>query len=243
MKLLRIIKIILLVIVIGGGLYLFLLKDEKNNGDIQNETSQEENQNQEETKRIGDDGAYNFKDEKIIVTVQLPEENAEYVDDVYAYGEEQIQNFISSRKEIETLSSASFPWNLDLDYKKYESDTIISYVVQGYEYTGGAHGNSFVTSFNFDKKTGKKIGIEDIVANENTFKALSNMANKELVVDYPEGADAEPDNWSVWYVDDTSITFVFMTYQIAAYVTGQQELKVDMGEENKDLFKKEYFNK
>lgn len=241
MKFLRILKIIVLVFVVGAGIYLFFVKSEKQSSEIDDAISQDEKQNEEKTSLLGEDGTYNLEDEKLIVSVTLPDEENKYIKNIYAYGEEQIQRFVSDKEEFKNISSESFPWNLDIDYKKSESDTIVSYLVQGYEYTGGAHGNAFLKSFNFDKKTGKELGVEDIVTSKETFKTLSALAKKELTVDYPEGADERPENWSVWYVDDTSITFVFMAYQIAAYATGQQELKIEMTEKNRALFQEKYF--
>lgn len=241
MKILRILKIVLLVFLFGGALYLILMKGEKKVSENQIQNSGDESDLPQETKFLDTDGTYNFKDEKLIVSVHLPDESTEYVDDMYKYGDEQIQRFVSSREEIENIDSASFPWNLDMDYKKYESDTVVSYVVQGYEYTGGAHGNSFLKSFNFDKKTGKQIGVQDIISSENSLNTLSALAKKELVVEYPEGVDSREDNWSVWYADDTSVTFIFMPYQIASYATGQQELKIEITDKNRALFQEKYF--
>ncbi len=227
--------------IFGATIYLLFVKSEKQSSEIDGATNQDEKQNQEKTSLLGEDGTYSLEDEKLIVSVNLPDEENTYIENIYAYGEEQIQRFVSDKEEFKNISSESFPWNLDIDYKKSESDTVVSYLVQGYEYTGGAHGNAFLKSFNFDKKTGKELGVEDIVASKETFKTLSVLAKKELTVEYPEGVDTKPENWSVWYVDDNSITFVFMTYQIAAYVAGQQELKIEMTDKNRALFQEKYF--
>lgn len=243
MKYLHVLKTIGLILVFAGFAYLLLIKDEKikdkKEVNITNESAQEVILSTE--KLINSNGSYEYKDEKMIISVNLPNNEDIYKDKIQSYGEDQIDRFLSSREDIGDIVSESFPWNLDLDYKKYESDTIVSYIVQGYEYTGGAHGNTFLQSFNYDKKTGKQITIEDIVTNQSTFINLSALAKKELTIDYPEGVDEKVTNWNVWYADNTSVTFIFVPYQIAAYAVGQQELRVDLLENNVNLFKKIYF--
>ncbi len=237
-KIFKILKIAVIVFLIGAGIYLLSIKNTHPTKISEGET--ETSSVPQKQSLIGKDGTYTLADERVQVDISLPSSEEKYTESVLAYGEEQIQRFVSDEDEFKNIQSASFPWDLVMDYKTYESDTIISYVVEGYEYTGGAHGNTFVKSFNFDKTTGKEILISDLVASPQTFKTLSSLAKKELVVEYPEGLDENPENWSVWYADESSVTFLFMPYQIAPYAVGQQAITIDTQKE-KNLFQEKYF--
>lgn len=239
MKFLKILKVAGLVLLIGCAVYLIFLKGDKKQNEVKEDTASpasEEDENKQ-SNFLDDKGEYSFKNESLIVSVELPEN----IKDISDFGNEQIERFVSSKDEISEIDSESFPWNLDMTYTKHESDTIVSYIVQGYEFTGGAHGNTFLESFNYDKKTGARINVQDVVTNEDTFNILAAFANNELTVEYPEGSNANPENWSVWYTNNSSITFIFVPYQIASYATGQQELQVETTGENASLFKQEYF--
>lgn len=201
-----------------------------------------ENSEQVKGTVFGDSNTYNLKEDTVVVKAELPDQTTDSLaGDLYEYSDTQIQDFIQSRKKVGDLETESFPWSLDISYKKYESDFIVSYIVQGYEYTGGAHGNSYLQAFNYDKKTGKKIGVENIVSSKDTFDVLAALADKALVVEYPEGSNNNPKNWSVWYSDNGSVTFIFAPYQIAPYAVGQQEFNVVTTGDNANLFNSKYF--
>jgi hypothetical protein len=198
---------------------------------------------EKETLPFSDLGSYEYESDSLVITASLPlDEEGNFIKEVYDYGVNQIEQFQSSNKDIGNMpETASFPWSLDLDYKKYESQTIVSYVVQGYEYTGGAHGNAVVQSFNYSKENGKLLKIQDVISDDESLETFSLLAQKELTVDYAEGVSASPENWSVWYAHDEGVTFVFAPYQIAAYAVGQQEFTIVAIGEHKDLFKEKYF--
>lgn len=237
MKFLKILKITFLILLIGGALYLVFMKGESSFIPSQSENQQE---TKTEEKELFDDlGNYEYEDEQLSVFASIPiDEEGQPVQEVYEYSKEEIERFESMKSDIET---ASFPWSLDLDYKTYESQTIISYIVQGYEYTGGAHGNAFLKSFNYDKKTGKQIDVLDIVSSEDSLNVFAALADKELVVEYPEGSSGTPENWSVWFAHDDGVTFIFAPYQIAPYAVGQQEFTIKTTGDNSELFEEKYF--
>lgn len=236
-KFLRILKIISLVLLVGFALYLVFLKGDTKEEETQTEEQTTKTDVSQESVFLGGDGVYAFKDETLIVNAKLPKDAEEIV----SYGDSQIDRFVSMRKEAGDLETSSFPWNLDISYTKHESDTIVSYIVQGYEYTGGAHGNIFLESFNYDKQTGKRIDVMDIISEQDSLNVFAALADKELTIEYPEGSSGTKENWNIWYADNSSVTFIFVPYQIASYATGQQELTIVTTGDNASLFKQEYF--
>lgn len=241
MKFLKILKITIIILLIAGALYLVFLKGE--------EKLSNENENQvevgEETKNktlFSSLGVYEYEDDALMISATIPvTEDGEFVEEVYEYGKGEVLRFESMKGETENIGTVSFPWSLDLDYKQYESETIVSYVVQGYEYTGGAHGNATVKSFNYDKKTGKLLSVLDVLSGKDSLEALSEIAKETLMVEYEEGLSPEEENWSVWYAHNQGITFIFPPYQIAPYAVGQQEFSVEAFGEQEGLFDEDYF--
>lgn len=244
MKIFKILKIIFFVFVFGIIAYLFLLQDEKVENSPSDITQQENTKEQEiQSVDFGENGLYQYEDGSLVVSASLPSnEDGEFVKEVYDYQVGMIQNFKDAHGGIgETLETASFPWSLDLDYKQYESESIVSYVVQGYEYTGGAHGNVIVKSFNYSKDNGKLLGLDDIISDIDSLQEFSELAQQELTVEYQEGISAHEENWSVWYAHNEGITFVFQPYQIASYAVGQQEFSISAIGEYEKLFNQKYF--
>ncbi len=244
MKIFKILKIIFLVLLFGALLYLLLMKNEGVQNPLSDKSPEQSGEEEEkETLPFSDLGSYEYESDSLVITASLPlDEEGNFIKEVYDYGVDKIEDFKSIQAGgAEMPETASFPWSLDLDYKKYESQAIVSYLVQGYEYTGGAHGNAVVQSFNYSKETGKLLGIEDIISDADSLDAFSLLAHKELTVDYSEGISGVPENWKVWYAHNGGVTFVFPPYQIAAYAVGQQEFSIIATGEHKDLFKEKYF--
>ncbi len=120
------------------------------------------------------------------------------------------------------------------------SPTTNSYVLEMYEYTGGAHGSHSYAVFNYDKKTGKKLTLDDILASPNVLNTLHDIAARQLSekgIDYDEvGIAPEKKNWQLWYVDGDNIVFIFPPYAVAPYAYGRQDVVVSM-REHPELFK------
>lgn len=187
-------------------------------------------------------GSFEYQENNLAVSARVPfSPEGVLVTEIETFATDRIESFIADMSE--GASTASFPYNLTLDFEVFESQTIISYIVQGYEFTGGAHGNTFFKSFNYEKTSGRRLDVLDIVSTPEQLQIFAALADKELVVQYPEGASGDnPDNWSVWYANDTSVTFIFAPYQIASYANGVQELTILAVGDNARLFEEKYFN-
>lgn len=149
-----------------------------------------------------------------------------------------------------------------VDYKTYNipNTDIVSYVLNTYQFTGGAHGTNFVTTFSFDKNG--KIDIEDILdfANGNRVK-LSKLLAQDLIKEKSDiiygqtdmvyqglgiaylKADGTIDkekcgcdgfyfgsNFQNFYLSNQGITFIFSQYQIAPGAAGNVELMMTWDE-------------
>lgn len=187
-------------------------------------------------------GSFEYQENNLAVSARVPfTPEGVLVSDIETFASNYISSFISDMSD--GASTASFPYNLTLDFEVFESQAIISYVVQGYEFTGGAHGNTFFKSFNYDKSSGAKLDVLDIVTSPDQLWTFAALADKELVVQYPEGVSGDnPENWSVWYATDTDVTFIFAPYQIASFANGVQEFTIVAVSDNASMFDQKYFN-
>ncbi len=120
------------------------------------------------------------------------------------------------------------------------SPTINSYVLEMYEYTGGAHGSHIYAVFNYDKKTGKKLTLDDILTSPDALNTLHDIAAEQLSkkgIDYDDaGIAPKKENWQLWYADGENIVFIFPPYAVAPYAYGRQDIVVSV-EKHPWLFK------
>lgn len=192
---------------------------------------------------LGEDTVYQEETESYTIKATSPtltSGNAIIQRNIEDYTRAQIERF----KEFTADYPSDFDqrYALELEYTIMSSDTIYTIIMRGYEFTGGAHPNSFLKTFSYSQETGERLMIEDLISNREVLYTLAALADKELIVDYPEGSSGERiDNWEDFYADNTHITFIFSPYQIAPYAVGEQEFTVRAAGQA-ELFKQEYFN-
>ena len=115
----------------------------------------------------------------------------------------------------------------------FKNNEIISIVGTNYFYTGGAHGMQLVYPLNYDLKNKKFLELTDVFEGKY-LDFLSEFSRKQLTKDLEE-ADAEwikggttPDveNFDCFVFNKDTVTITFQSYQVAAYVFGQPEVKI-----------------
>lgn len=98
------------------------------------------------------------------------------------------------------------------------------------QYTGGAHPMTIFSGVNFDRATGKRLGLDDALAligksvqevSEQSTKELKEKLGSDI---FAEGADTNPENYSSFLVSADKVTFIFQAYQVAAYAAGPQQV-------------------
>lgn len=112
----------------------------------------------------------------------------------------------------------------------------ISFVVRLYYYTGGAHGNNEIHTFNYDVKEEKKITIMDFLSSDQ--KSLENLAvlsaqdiTSQLEADgftvegfmeqmIEDGTKPTEENYKNFNFNYNSLTIYFQQYQVAPGVVG-----------------------
>jgi len=183
-------------------------------------------------------------------------EDGEAENDINRFISDKVFDFKSNgnfenltQEEIEILGfNRGAKYSLAFSYELKESHGIKSYIVRSDSYLGGAHGNSEIMSFNYDKNTGNRLSLNNIfkVLPQNYLPILSSFGEEYFNTELPESFFAEgvaplSTNWSVWYATDESLVFIFQPYQVAPYVYGVGEMSVPL--EHLSLFlDQKYFN-
>lgn len=158
-----------------------------------------------------------------------------------AFVMEQKQLFMqivtTASSDVEDLPSSFAGWVLSMDYAlTYFSDDVVSVVYTVYEYTGGAHPNSFFRTFSFDLEANTVIEFRDMFAdNADVFAVLAPLVEADLAVqmgDFAEsawiadGTGENPDNYRNFALAEDEILFLFPPYQVAAYAAGGFEVRI-----------------
>lgn len=122
---------------------------------------------------------------------------------------------------------------------EYFNSTILNVKLDSYIMTGGAHGNSNMTSLLFDPTNGNELSIKDIIKDTTAF---SQLAEKKFREKYNIAAEKPINSTGLMFPDDKFILpqsiFVikdglllyYNPYEIAAYAEGSKEVLIPYGE-------------
>lgn len=124
---------------------------------------------------------------------------------------------------------------------RYLDDQYVDLSVTGYEYTGGAHGMPYRTDYLFDRQTGKRLELSDVIGiPEEELKTVVSRYFRELSektkfsFDDPgtlETIVAERITMgSPFYITDEGVVFYFTPYDIAPYSEGFPEVIIPFEE-------------
>lgn len=175
----------------------------------------------------------------------------------------------NSEKELRIKYPDMSPaaYELNIEYAKEISNKFqtVTYKITKYEFTGGAHGNTTLATFTFDKNG--QIQIEDILNFENKndilltrilstklAKSLGDGLNQEMLsqglglayLDKNDIFDQKkcgcdgflfPSNFQNFSILDEGIKFTMGQYSVAAYAYGMPEVIISWSELNKFLTK------
>lgn len=153
----------------------------------------------------------------------------------------------SARDEYKTYGAESFMGayvaKSDMLLRRADNQ-VLSVVESCYSYYGGAHGNNYYTSINFDTQTGEQIELESVITDMNSLpKAIAT----ELKDKYPDTGFWSDDLASLiqeyitpsspdlvysftWTLDYQGVTFYFSDYELTSYAEGRQEVMLSYTE-------------
>lgn len=133
-------------------------------------------------------------------------------------------------------------WAMDLEFSEVRhSDTIFSVLVDGYIYTGGAHGLSYQYAYTFDTENETVLTLDDVFTDVDAgLAAVAPLASIQITSNLGSFADSEwisdgtasdnPDNYASWSLTDRGISFYFGPYHVAPYAAGPQHVAIPFTE-------------
>jgi hypothetical protein len=142
------------------------------------------------------------------------------------------QNLSEADKEFLGFNDG-FRYTLEFTFDTKDSGKIKTYLIKVASFTGGAHGNLEILSFNYDKNLEKRLSLNDVFRRPAPvyLQKLGEIGKEFLEEKYSdvafyEGLAPQPYNWATWYVSDDSLVFVFQPYQVVPWAYGTPELKI-----------------
>ena len=158
--------------------------------------------------------------------------------------ETRIQD-IKTKKQAENAGivlAGSSCYEYNADYSVFRNEDYISYVWGVYDFTCGAHGQSYNLVYIEDLITKNRIQILTDVYKQDIYKFLSEYARKNLpsilqekgvkvkeIQDmFDSGTEPTQDNFNTFYFKEDNLVIVFGQYSIGPYVIGSTELNVPL---------------
>jgi len=128
----------------------------------------------------------------------------------------------------EGFSSSAMAWDASFDGEvTYQSSELISIAINSYINSGGAHGNTNVTFFNFDS-SGNLLEFNDLFTSKNeltkSVEPYFDAETKDIDINYFSGDPFHlPENIGF---NEEGIIFFYNVYEIASYAEGITEFTV-----------------
>jgi len=114
----------------------------------------------------------------------------------------------------------------------YHSSELICIALTGYTNTGGAHGNSNITLYNFDPQTGKTLELNEIINDKETFTSIveiyfkdeiANNTNRTFEDYFFDNKFHLPANIGF---NEEGVLVLYNPYEVAAYAMGITEFTI-----------------
>lgn len=147
-------------------------------------------------------------------------------------------NWINDVKSIlEDYKKSGYICNMKYElFSKFfvtlERDDLVSFYIDYYQFTGGAHGLTTRRAYTLDVKNGNKLKIKDLFKNGYDYKSFIDKeikkqvdANKEKYFDGLEGFNGINDEVK-FYINGDNLVIYYGQYEIAPYSSGIPEFNI-----------------
>ncbi|MCK9281142.1 MAG: DUF3298 and DUF4163 domain-containing protein [Melioribacteraceae bacterium] len=156
------------------------------------------------------------------------------------------------KRELPSAIEMGFPYNIGVDRSilvVLNNHNLFTYSTTGYQFTGGAHGMTYLINYNFDAVSGEQISLDQLFNPgyhetvrrhaEKYFRSKNNlMPNEDLNA---AGFWFENNKYEIndnFLIGKDSLSFLYNQYEIAAYAYGQFEVKIPYND-IKDIINKD----
>ncbi|ADL50098.1 DUF3298 and DUF4163 domain-containing protein [Clostridium cellulovorans] len=180
-----------------------------------------------------------YYESKLTIPVLIGIKDKKLEKSINDYFKEKIRS-LDRNLSMEAMKASNYSKSNKIPFNKYYlqtdvqvnlcNDYILSYNITYYQYSGGAHGITYVESVNLDLINSKKLNLKDIFKKGVDYKALINTRIKEDISKTPELYFKEENlgfkgikNNQEFYLNDKGLVIYFSLYEIAPYVAGIPE--------------------
>src|SRR5690606_17459634 len=159
-------------------------------------------------------------------------------DDFNEYVEDFAQNEAEAFKS-EDFTYAVGKYSITYDFSvELKTENLLSILMIGDIYTGGAHGTPLIKTINYNIKDNALIELSEVIkpgSSLNQLAALVNQAFKDQFdADMDESIDvgttADEDNFKHFNFTENTFKITFDAYQVGPYVIGTPEIELDYSE-------------
>jgi len=132
------------------------------------------------------------------------------------------------------------------EYEIFSNREVVSMKFQNYQFTGGAHGNTYFKTFAYDLENERNLALEDFFQEDSDYlDRISEITRAELFDKFENefegaargienmlnlGTEAREENFENFTLGAEGMTFFFPPYQVAPYAAGPQEVLVSWEE-------------
>lgn len=146
-------------------------------------------------------------------------------------------------------SDTEMPWDRnEFTDIMYNDNGLLSYGIQGDEFTGGAHGNYYAAFHVFDIKTAKKYTLDDVF-NSGYQEKLQKIIYQKIKIRRGISDEDMSNTFELpipvsknFYVNKAGIGFTYNPYEIASYADGSDEVFIKY-KEIRDIVKQSFLSK
>ncbi|WP_179194751.1 DUF3298 and DUF4163 domain-containing protein [Bacillus sp. EAC] len=124
------------------------------------------------------------------------------------------------------------PYEYIFTYKvPFNDRNKLSVIYNEYSYTGGAHGMTVGTTYNFNINTGEIIPLSKLINNkakviqQYAYQQLQKKYSGYILIESPNEIALNDKN-RLWVFDQKGIKLIFGEYEVAAYAAGMPEVVV-----------------
>ncbi|MGI5074847.1 DUF3298 and DUF4163 domain-containing protein [Treponema vincentii] len=153
------------------------------------------------------------------------------------------KNLEAFNNEFFSAEAPAYPqaFEFDMDSSSvYEDANHISFLLNVYQFTGGAHGTTSLIPVTYSKQTKKLLSLEEAVqpTRKDWLSALSTEARKQLNDQVKKqtfasdedwinkGTEPSKENFSVFKLEKNAVRIIFSQYQVGPYSSGMPEIVV-----------------
>ena len=140
--------------------------------------------------------------------------------------------WIKDTKDVSNEFKPNIPYELKANYALTNDEKVLSFYIDYYQFSGGAHGITTRKTYNIDINSGKKIELKNLFNKGYDYKKFINEEIQKQINKSPDdyfmgkdGFNGIKENQS-FYIKNNKLIIHFPYYEIAPYAFGIPEFEI-----------------